>query len=109
MHELSTETRLSLLERDAAERKALLHELANCQSDQTAMLHSLDTKVQIILDREVCPEPGACVGLRDAVASLELTRAEARGGWAVISGVAAGSAALVTLVVSFVLHRLGLK
>jgi hypothetical protein len=109
MHELSTETRLSLLERDAAERNVLLRDLAKSQAVQTEVLHGLDMKVQIMLERKQCPDPGACIGLRDAVASLELTRAEAKGGWAVISGVAAGSAALVTLVVSFVLHRLGLK
>ena len=81
------ETRVTILERDVQEIKALL-----------PLIHAMDKKLDMALMKKECPNPGACLQLAPRVdmldnrlTSLEMSRAESRGSWKAIAGLITAS------------------
>lgn len=81
------DTRVSLLEHDAEERRALLRGLIASQEEQTKFMHAIDKKLGVLVS-SVDPS------VPTRLASLELTRAEMKGGKAMLAAIVAASATI---------------
>lgn len=77
------ETRVTILERDVQELRQM-----------SVLVHQMDKKLDIALARKECPDPGACMRLVPRVESLEMTRAETKGGGKVIAAIVGASATI---------------
>lgn len=77
------EIRLTVLEHDMARLNAL-----------PDLIHAMDKKLDSALSRAECPAPGKCLELDERINSLEMTRAEVKGGWKTMGIVAGLSSAI---------------
>jgi hypothetical protein len=92
------ESRVAVLETRMDGLDDWMRDISDTQKVHSNTIHAIDNKLDLILSRGFCPNPGMCLQIAPRIDSLEMTRVEAKASWKTFLFLGGALAALSSII-----------